>query len=162
MSTRTSEFLCITESHKLWVPQSFSLLSMLECQLFLPELRQSLSFPNPPSPSFPSVPGAKLHAFLDIPLYEHDKGSAEGARGSLAQGALATMPQINLILSYFGGGAGRKILNSFFFPANCSHLLSQFWLDSPFPLSSASTARLSPPHPSPPSPRTSKVITIMN
>lgn len=56
----------------------------------------------------------------------------------------------------------RKIWNSFSFPANCSHLLPQFWVDFPFPLSSASTARLSPPHPSPPSPRTSKVITIMN
>ena len=64
--------------------------------------------------------------------------------------------------SNYLGGTDRKILNSFSFPANCSHLLPQFWLYSPFPLSSASTARLSPPHPSPPSPRTSKVITIMN
>lgn len=64
--------------------------------------------------------------------------------------------------SNYLGGTDRKILNSFSFPANCSHLLPQFWLDSLFPLSSASTTRLSPPHPSPPSPRTSKVITIMN
>lgn len=135
MSTRTSEFLCITESHKLWVPQSFSLLSMLECQLFLPELRQSLSFPNPPSPSFPSVPGAKLHAFLDIPLYEHDKGSAEGAHGSLAQGALATMPQINLILSYFGGGQAEKSWTvSSFLPIVPIFYLSSGWIPpSPCP-----------------------------
>lgn len=99
---------------------------MLECQLFLPELRQSLSFPNPPSPSFPSIPGAKLHAFLDIPLYERDKGSAEGARGSLAQGALATMPQINLILSYFGGGRQKNLeqflLSCQLFPSSTSVL----------------------------------------
>lgn len=50
-------------------------------------------------------------------------------------------------------GTDRKILHSFSFPASCSRLLPQFWLDSPFPLSSASTARLSPPHPSPPLPK---------
>lgn len=71
-------------------------------------------------------------------------------------------PCQKLTSSNYLGGSDRNILNSFSFLASCSHLLPQFWLDSPFPLSSASTDRLSPPHPSPPSPRTSKVITIMN
>lgn len=99
--------------------------------------RKLLSFPNPTSPSLSSIPGASLHAFLDIPLCDHDKGRAEGACGSLAQGALATMPQINLILNLFKGG-GRQAEKywkvSSFLPIFPIFYLSSGWIPpSPCP-----------------------------
>lgn len=92
-------------------------------------------FPNPPSPSLPSIPGANLHTFLDISLCAHDKGRAEGARGSLAQGALATMPLINLTLNLFKGGQAEKSWKvSSFLPIFPIFYLSSGWIPpSPCP-----------------------------
>lgn len=147
-----------------WVrsAQSFNLISMLKCQLFVPGLRGNPQvFLTYQAPASPAVLGPSYTPFQTALSQNMTRAEQKGALSSLVQGALAVMAQINVTLQLLRG-TDRKILNSFSFPANCSHLLPQFWLDSPFPLSSASTTRLSPPHPSPPSPRTSKVITIMN
>lgn len=98
--------------------------------------RQPLSFLifQAPAPASP-IPGANLHTFLDISLCAHDKGRAEGARGSLAQGALATMPLINLTLNLFKGGQAEKSWKvSSFLPIFPIFYLSSGWIPpSPCP-----------------------------
>lgn len=126
---------------------------MLECQLFLPGLRgDPWVFLIHQAPASPAVLGPSYVPFQMALSVNMTRAEPRGALSSFAQWVLAAMPQLTSSSNHLGG-TDRKILTSFSFPANCSHLLPQFWLDSPFPLSSASTTRLSPPHPSPPLPK---------
>lgn len=144
----------------MWTVESLSLNSMLQKQLFLPRLRGKPKPSSPIASASPAVLGLSSASF-QVALSVSARTEQRGALSNLAREHCLPCHKLTSSPNYLGGTEG-KISNSFSFPANCSHPLPQFWLDSPFPLSSASTARLSPPHPSPPSPRTSKVITIMN
>lgn len=135
---------------------------MLQKQLVLPWLRGSPESSSPAASASSAVLGLSNVSF-QVALSVSTRTEQRGALNNLAREHCLPCHKLTPSSNYLGwGGTEGKTSNSFSFPANCSHPLPQFWLDSPFPLSSASTARLSPPHPSRPSPRTSKVITIMN
>lgn len=139
----------------VWAAESFNLISRLWPLLFLLRLRDN--------PWALLISGTHIMCLCRTPPLWMQGQSRRVPLVVLLREQCLPCHKLTSSSNYLGGTEGKKIIsNSFSFPANCPHLLPQSWLDSPFPLSSASTARLSPPHPSPPSPRTSKVITIMN